>query len=320
MRARISIFAGCSVCLALSATPLAAQEPGTDPFDETITVKLKPAFETSDVLDTQEEFVNKSEFSLAYNVKAQVPFLEQKFSLTAGLTASPTRFSSGPDKSSIYGEILLGKSAIRTRELLGFTALAYDSDRPQDAGPEITPFVNLRHTETFANFLGADTGDNQVLSGGFELRDLYSLYCVGDPGPEGQPWCDKGEKVDGISYAASFDASRTWSADPADENATYQLKGILDWVPKANTFRPSGNIYVKRVLYTNALTPTGDERKDWKYGIEGSIDFAPLIDRKAAKNLSVQIGVSQSWLESNDPAEDASDFRVFASLGYTFGL
>ena len=314
------------VAVCALSVPALAQEDVESKAEHTVSLKLEPAFSRSDVFDLDEEFVNKSEFALAYKFSQPTPLLRQNLSLTAGFVASPTRFDRGPDTTGVFGEIMFGDSAIHLRDLLGASAVDVlalrEEPNPENRGPKVNPYISFRHTETFENFLGAATGDNQVLGAGLEVRDLFSRVCWGEKtSEESAPLTCKGsETVDGRSYAGAVDFSRTWSADPAEENDTYSGKAMLDLAPFKNTTRVGFSASVSRVVFDSAVDLFGDLRRDWKYGGKISLDFKPFLTRKRIESFSASVGVSQTWLESTDDSKDGSDFRVLASIGYTFNL
>lgn len=308
-------LANLGAILAIVSTPVFAQDDESEEWQAEISLDVSPTLKRAVTEDTVEDSVDLGDFTLSTKIETPEVIAGQRLSLTLGMAYSPIRFDDSDQESNWFVELGVGGTFLEPGAFRGI------GRRVKGYQDGIRASASLRHTQAYAGLLDAAKGDAQLLKGAIEYRNILRHFCAVEAArqvrAEGSG-CSSGATPNGsFGFAVGANASRTWSDTLTDENISLGASGKLLFPPLKSTLTPGLSVAVDRIVYDAPATLNLPDRRDWRYKLAGELDFAPLIGR--ADWLSLKLGASQTWLDSNDPTKESNELRGYLELTIAFG-
>lgn len=294
----------------LLAASASAQDTGSSGWEGTLSLEASPTYKRAEAEDTVADSVEVGDFTLATVIQSPPIVSDQRLSFTLGSTYSPIRFDGSDRESSWFAEAKVGDTYLEESVFLG------DFRAAKSYEDGIRASASIRHTQKYSGLFDDGQGDAQTAKGAIEFRNILTHFCAveaASAAPQSSSACPSGvEPSSSFGFAVGGSVSRTWSDTPTDENTTYGASGKLLFPPLRSTLTPAVAANVDRIRYDEPATAGLADRRDWKYKLTGELDFAPLLTNHDW--FALKLGASQTWLNSNDPAKDADEFRGYVTL------
>lgn len=307
---RLSVVAG-ALAVSLGAEAVNAQ----DNWSGELWIESEPSFKRSRTVDTEKDTVDAAEFTLA--AKLSTPEIADigKVNFILGSAYSPVRFDGEDRESALFAQVSFGTSYLSSRAFRGFS--------PEDIsayGDGTKLSGHVRHTESFTGLLSDNSGNSQVAQLGIEYRNNLIIFCEANgtnvKAQSDRP-CDNKPKTGAFGFVIGGNIARNWSTDPTKENDSISAAGTLLFPEIRKTFLPKIDLTVDHDRYRQPSSAGLLDRRDWTVEAIGSADLEPLFPEDFP--VSMEIGVAQSWQDSNDPTKDKNETKAFVSLKYVFG-